>query len=214
MNIDRVTFPTRTDRTRYMLRRYGAILKGRILDVGCDKAVLRDLVPHLEYTGIDIGGTPTLALNLEKINALPFPDNTFDCVVCTDVLEHLDNLHAMFDELVRVTRGHIILSLPNCWVSARRPIQRGMGSLRFYGLPTNPQPDRHKWFFNITDGIEFVTAHAKLKGLKVEGLCVNEKPRPGWLRGLRRLLYPSRERYMNRYTHTLWALLAKPPVSA
>lgn len=213
MDIDLVAFPTRTDRTQYMVRRYGAILNGRMLDVGCDKAVLRDLVPNLEYTGIDIGGTPTLTLNLEQVASLPFPGNAFDCVVCTDVLEHLDNLHAMFDELVRVTRGHLLLSLPNCWVAARAPIRRGMGSPRFYGLPTDRPTDRHKWFFNITDGLEFVMEHAKRRGLTVENLCVNEKPRSEWLRGLRRMMYPSLDRYLNRYAHTLWALLAKPPFS-
>ena len=63
------------------------------LDVGCDEALLKTLLaPDIKYTGIDVAGKPDIVLNLEKIERLPFDDSTFDCVICSDVLEHLDKL--------------------------------------------------------------------------------------------------------------------------
>lgn len=80
---------------------------------------------------------------------LKFKDNSFDFVVRTEVLEHLDNFHDMVDELFRVSSKHVLISLPNCvdsygilnWVINRR-------SARFYGLPLKKPADRHKWFFS------------------------------------------------------------------
>ena len=36
-----------------------------------------------------------------------------DCVVCTDVLEHVNNLHEVFEELIRITKRYVIISVPN-----------------------------------------------------------------------------------------------------
>ncbi|MFH1144533.1 MAG: methyltransferase domain-containing protein [Candidatus Eisenbacteria bacterium] len=66
---------------------------------------LRDILGVASYVGVDIAGRPDIELNLEKAERLPFDDDAFDTVLCADVLEHLDNLHAIFDELVRVRAG-------------------------------------------------------------------------------------------------------------
>jgi len=107
VNVELNAFRSRMERSEYVARRYQALLQGKVLDVGCDQAVLRNLLPQSEYTGVDIGGAPDIELNLETAERLPFPDDAFDCVVCTDVLEHLDNLHHKFGEQVRVSRRHV-----------------------------------------------------------------------------------------------------------
>ncbi|MFH1501848.1 MAG: methyltransferase domain-containing protein [Candidatus Eisenbacteria bacterium] len=68
-----------------------------------------------------------MQLNIEEAERLPFADDSFDTALCVDVLEHLDDLHAMFAELVRVSGRRVIVSLPNCWNVARRRIERGGG---------------------------------------------------------------------------------------
>ena len=47
---------------------------------------------------------------------LPFSDNTFDIVVCTDVLEHLYAMDEAVSELCRVCadKGHLLISVPCC----------------------------------------------------------------------------------------------------
>ncbi len=202
-------FPTRLHRAEYIARRFQPELHGRVLDVGCDQGSLRDLLTDVDYLGIDAGGTPDMLINLEKAERLPFADSHFESVVCTDVLEHLDNLHAMFAELLRVSRGTVILSLPNCWSSARQPLQRGRGHFLHYGLPVEPPVDRHKWFFNVTEAVEFLVGQQSRLNYTIEQLHVTEKPR-AWARQLvRRLYYMRQSNYLNRYSNTIWAVLRK-----
>jgi len=208
MRVDYITFAARSDRSQYMARTFGEILAGRVLDIGCDEAVLKDLIAEIDYVGVDIGGKPDIKLNLEEIDRLPFDDASFDCVICIDVLEHLNNLHSVFHEMIRVTRKYLILSFPNCWCGARVPLQRGRGSFAFYGLPPEPPPDRHKWFFNLSEAKAFIEHHASALPVSIFAMHATEKPRAALLQGLRRVRYPSQERYLNRYAHTLWVVLA------
>ena len=209
MKVEYVAFQSRSERSEYIANRFRPLLAGKILDVGCDKAVLKKLLPHLDYTGTDVSGNPDVRLNLEEIDRLPFDDGAFDCVVCSDVLEHLDNFHHILGELIRVTKKHIILSLPNNWANARVPIERGKGSFGKYGLPIDPPQDRHKWFFNLSEANDFVKAQARQFPISILESHVTEKPRPFLIRAARRVWYPSQERYLNRYAHTLWVVLEK-----
>ena len=144
MEVEKTHFPTRRSRAIYIAKRFRKYLHGEVLDVGCDEAHLKDLLPNLSYTGIDVAGKPDICINLEKIDKLPFADKSFDCVLCSDVLEHIDNLHQIFYELLRVSKRYVIISLPNNWSSARLPIERGKGDFAHYGLPVEPILDRHK----------------------------------------------------------------------
>ena len=209
MQLDYVTFNQRADRSRYIADRFSKYLSGNVLDVGCDKAVLRDLVAGIEYTGIDVAGTPDIVLNLDQVDRLPFDDNAFNCTVCSDVLEHLDNLHFIFSELVRVTRNHLIISLPNNWANARRPIERGKGSIAHYGLPSTRPADRHKWFFGFSEAVEFAKDQERHLPIGLQALIANDKPRVRLIRLLRNLRYGRGNRYLNRYAHTVWAIYAK-----
>ncbi len=209
MNVEQVSFRDRSGRSEYVARRFQEVLKGKVLDVGCDKAVLRKLLPQVEYTGVDIGGTPDIQVNLEESGKLPFPDGSFDCVVCTDVLEHLENLHQIFGELVRVTRRHLVISLPNNWTNARVPIARGRGSFGKYGLPAEKPLDRHKWFFSLSEAADFIQAQTERHSVVCREMFATEKPRAGLVRAARRLRYPALDCYLNRYAHTLWARLEK-----
>ena len=148
MKIEYISFSTRSERSKYIANKFGKYIEGSLLDVGCDKAVLKTLIPKVDYVGIDVGGEPDMLVDLEKIEALPFEDAQFHAVVCSDVLEHIDNLHQIFDELVRVTNKYLIISLPNNWCNARRPIERGKGQISFYGLPPVKPLDRHKWWWS------------------------------------------------------------------
>lgn len=203
------SFPQRRDRAEFIASHYRDFIRGDVLDVGCDEGHIRELVPGIHYTGIDVGGKPDLTVDLEKTERLPFDDNAFHCLICSDVLEHLDSLHRTFGELVRVCRGHIIISLPNNWVNARQPIERGHGSFSHYGLPAERPMDRHKWFFSLADAQTFYYAQEKKYPIRVQDCFAMEKPRPALVRAARRLRYPNRRHYLNRYAHTLWVRYTK-----
>lgn len=97
----------------------------RVLDAGCGTGgVLSRLAPYGARVGIDVSA---LALGFARcrghrclaqatVEALPFPDATFDLVVSFDVLQHAaiaDDRHACA-ELARVLRpgGWLLLRLP------------------------------------------------------------------------------------------------------
>ena len=210
--LDHVKFEQRRDRTTYLVQRFRPYLQGAILDVGCGKAVLKQLLPDQPYTGVDVAGAPDVQLDLEKIERLPFDDAHFGCVVCTDVLEHLDNLHAIFAELLRVSSRYVIVALPNCWQVARVPISRGRGGFAHYGLPADRPADRHKWFFSYSQAHGFITEHLRRRPdwrLVDQRLC--EKPRCPLIRTLRQLRYGKGQKYWNRYSHTAWFVLERDP---
>lgn len=209
MKVEYVAFEERAERSRYIAKRFGDYIIGNVLDIGCDKAVLKGLLKDIKYTGIDIGGTPDIQINLDKVERLPFDDNIFDASVCSDVLEHLDNLHLIFGEIVRVSKKYIIISLPNNWSNARKPIERGVGSFSHYGLPSVRPIDRHKWFFGLSEAINFCTEQEKLYPISIKEMIVNEKPRPLITKMARHLKYPNLERYLNRYAHTVWVVFEK-----
>lgn len=168
---------------------------------------MREMLVDVDYVGIDVAGNPDHLIDLEATEQHPFEDRQFECVICIDVLEHLDALHRVFDELIRVTKRHLIVSLPNCWCCARQQIERGRGSISHYGLPPERPADRHKWFINITQSREFFEAKATGE-LKLLDLCIVEKPRNGIVRAFRKLIY-SDDCYQNRYAHTMFAVYEK-----
>lgn len=206
--VEHIAFPTRQARSEYVAHRFGEYFQGSLLDVGCFEAPLREMLSKTEYTGVDIAGSPDIELNLEDCQRLPFDDGSHDTVICIDVLEHLDNLHSIFEELIRVSRRNIIVSLPNSWRDARRPIERGNGDFLHYGLPHEIPLDRHKWFFNFTQARDFLQSRATALNLGIVELFGTEKPKSPAARAIRRLRYPG-DKYLNRYVQTIWAVFAK-----
>ncbi len=63
----------------------------------------------------NIGHLPNLMLNHASIYALPYPDNTFDGVILSEVLEHLDDDVAGLREALRVLKpgGVAAITVPN-----------------------------------------------------------------------------------------------------
>ena len=52
-----------------------------------------------------------------SIYKLPFADNTFDLVICSEVLEHLENYHSAIKEIYRILKpgGKFLPSVPSFW---------------------------------------------------------------------------------------------------
>jgi methyltransferase family protein len=209
MTSEIATFRDRAARSRFVAQRFAPYLAESVLDVGCFEAPLRELLRDVRYLGVDMAGSPDLRLDLDTGAALPFDDASWRTVVCIEVLEHLEHLHQVFDELVRVSREHVVVSLPNCWRDARSPIERGRGHFAHYGLPAEAPPDRHRWFFSYTEARDFIHAKARAHRLEVVELFGTEMHRAALRRVARRLRHPG-ARYFNRYVQTLWAVLRKP----
>lgn len=101
----------------------------KILDVGCGDGVLLSFVKKklddysLEFYGIDLSAEAILIAQKQIKNGhfvkstvykLPFPENTFDIVISTDVIEHVSRPKKMLKEIKRVAKenGNIIIGTP------------------------------------------------------------------------------------------------------
>ncbi len=96
-------------------------LSGAILDVGCGESPYRHLISAAgSYTGVDIDQAASFGMRarpdivaFDGIN-LPFPDQHFDHVLCTEVLEHAADPAALVRDIHRVLKpsGTLIVTVP------------------------------------------------------------------------------------------------------
>ena len=85
-----------------------------ILEIGVGGNIIRKMVPeNIQYTSCDISRdlSPDSVANIEH---LPFKSNSFDLVVCFEVLEHLpfEKLQSNLKELSRISKNDVLISLP------------------------------------------------------------------------------------------------------
>lgn len=162
------TVDSRLARTTYIVAAFKELFEqaDSVLDVGSSEGSLKKLlgtkvkdldVDEADITD-DVAGKPDFTVNLEHELLSSFQDNEFDVIVCSDVLEHLNNFHQTLEDLVRVARSHVIIALPNCtntWRALRILFKQTAG--RQWGLPINSRQDRHKWFFSWREIDTFFT---------------------------------------------------------
>ncbi|MCB0961406.1 MAG: glycosyltransferase [Acidimicrobiales bacterium] len=138
--------PAYRRRARWLLARLPTT--GRVLDAGTGLGSLlhaaQQLRPDLSIVGVDRSlervGDARLAgvaapLAGADVAVLPFPDATFDAVVCSEVLEHLDDPVTALRELRRVLRpgGDLLVTVPHAdFPAAWDPLNRALGAL---GVP-------------------------------------------------------------------------------
>ena len=110
----------------------------KVLDVGCGEGrhifgILNEFedvycygldqdIPSLDkckeglefFKELDLNGT---VFQQGSIYQLPFKENFFDLIICSEVLEHLDDYHAAIDEIYRVLKpgGKFLSSVPSYW---------------------------------------------------------------------------------------------------
>lgn len=91
-----------------------------ILDAGCGNGIITNkLVDKYQVTGLDISPAALQYVKCPTVQApitdIPFPDRSFETVICNEVLEHLDNsaLQKAVQELKRVASKYIIISVPH-----------------------------------------------------------------------------------------------------
>jgi ubiquinone/menaquinone biosynthesis C-methylase UbiE len=127
-----------------MLRRTDAEL---VLDAGCGEGFVTTYLarrdPSLRITGVDVkedaiayardhfGDLATFRTG--SVYKLPFSDNSFDAIVCSEVLEHLDDPVRPLDEFKRVARRHVLITVP------REPYFKWLNDLG-RGLRLSPDP--------------------------------------------------------------------------
>lgn len=140
-----------------------------VLDVGCRDAVLKNyLACDLKYTGVDICPGPYVdhVCNIE--NGIPLETSSYDVVFALDVLEHTNDIFSVFEELVRIARLQIIVSLPNMYHWRFRLRYLFGCEMGKYILPLEPIVDRHRWLTSYRTTHNFCHHMAKKYSLKLQ----------------------------------------------
>jgi 2-polyprenyl-3-methyl-5-hydroxy-6-metoxy-1,4-benzoquinol methylase len=135
----------------------------KILDVGCGSGRHTRAVSRLENVmaiGLDINfddvsearrrlteektqgvqGNGTWEMMVADITALPFKDNVFDVVICSEILEHVPHQEVAAHEVTRVVKPEkdVVVSVPRylperiCWALSRDYHNANNGHIRIY----------------------------------------------------------------------------------
>jgi 2-polyprenyl-3-methyl-5-hydroxy-6-metoxy-1,4-benzoquinol methylase len=132
----------------------------RVLDAGCGGG--RHLCEPFRTAGVDVAGVDLKWEDLCKtrgylslmagetsgrwvvsqadVTKLPFADGSFDIVICSEVLEHIEDNRSAVRELVRVLKpgGDLVVTVPRfwperiCWAISRAYHNEPGGHIRIY----------------------------------------------------------------------------------
>jgi SAM-dependent methyltransferase len=92
---------------------FGALERGaRVLGLDLDRPSLRAAVGGLRTRAEELGSLGAMLQG--DTFALPFPDQSFDRVICAEVMEHVHDFRAAARELARVTKpgGRLAITIP------------------------------------------------------------------------------------------------------
>lgn len=94
----------------------------RVLDVGCGGRIYEPFIDAGEYIGIDVeeSGHDRTGKIVDRFfdgTSIPFDDDRFDLVLCTEVLEHAVDAEKLFAEMKRVLKPNaaLFLTVPYIW---------------------------------------------------------------------------------------------------
>ncbi len=136
-----------------------------LLDAGCGEGFvvnfLTTRMPDLKVTGVDVNEKAIeyaqehfgekARFRRGSVYKLPFSDKSFDAVLCSEVLEHLDDPNRAIGELKRVARSHVIITVPH------EPYFQWLNNVgRFIGVSEDPG---HVNFWTSNTFQAFVSAH-------------------------------------------------------
>ncbi len=97
------------------LRRYAAECRGRFLEFG-DPRYRPTFAPAMvtQYDVLNIVPGPNVTIVGDIQSCSQIPDNTYDVIVCTQVLEHVPNPFLASSELIRILKpgGRLLLTVP------------------------------------------------------------------------------------------------------
>ena len=125
---------------------------GRVIDYGCADVPYRRLfASDADFVPADLPGNPRAAVQIRSDGTLPVPDEDFDALLSTQVLEHVNDPQLYLSECFRVLRpgGRMLLSTHGIMVHHADPV------------------DYWRW---TSEGLDRVVREAGFEVLRFEGI--------------------------------------------
>lgn len=154
----------------YHISKNAPSLQGKMMDFGCGTKPYKPLFTNVsEYIGVDYNGEGHSHKD-ENIDVMydgkkiPFPDNTFDSILSSEVFEHIFNLEEILDELNRVLKpgGRILITVPFAWHEHEMPNDFG----RYTSIGFQSLLERHNFkIISLEKTSSFVETLFQLWGL-------------------------------------------------
>lgn len=173
--------------TEMLRRRIGSSVDAWVLDAGASDGLFLSRVGASRGVGVNFLQACAKNIQASGFNAcvgdieeLPFSDKSFDYVICCETLEHVPNPVHTLNELARVCKNRIHLTIP--WMPRTRINSRPAGW---------PEIEGHIFEFSEQDFAKVLT-HARVRCVYQDRVQVF--PEPGnvlaqlWLK---RWMYPS-----------------------
>jgi 2-polyprenyl-3-methyl-5-hydroxy-6-metoxy-1,4-benzoquinol methylase len=148
------------DRNQFVARKLGKLNNQIILDIGCrDQVFKKSLLGNFEYIGVDYDteneNTEFINHNLEQ--GLPKQIGKIDIINAMDVLEHVENIHDIFNECLEKSEQKVAIALPNMAYYKFRLAFLFSGEISGkYIFHSKKIIDRHRWFTTYYNNINFV----------------------------------------------------------
>jgi SAM-dependent methyltransferase len=98
-----------------------------VLDVWCGSRPYEDLLPRgARCVGLDVPGNPYGVADVTSDELLPFPDRSFDLLLCTEAFQFVPDPEAAVAEFQRVLRdgGTAVIALPFAFEYDPRVLER------------------------------------------------------------------------------------------
>ncbi len=140
-------------RLRAIARMVSAGPQHRILEVGCGGGHVLQMFPESELVGVDVSSRMLakarrnlagyrVQLLKGELRELDLSPGSFDRVICTEVLEHVDDPEEILLRIRGLIRpgGRVVITFPN-----DRLVQRLKGLIRATGLTRLPLFSRLSW---------------------------------------------------------------------
>ncbi len=107
----------------------------KILDYGCGQAKSA----YYRALGFAVAACDVLPIDTEQFTlidpkkaTLPFAENSFDLVIASEIIEHVESPFALIAELLRISKKEIILTTPNPQSLYSRALFKKTGFLHWF----------------------------------------------------------------------------------
>lgn len=144
----------------------------KVIEAGCGEGnVTNHILSNYDckIRGFDIGekaiskakqSFPNIQFENQSIYKTKYQDETYDLVVCCEVLEHLENYVDALKELLRISKKYIIVSVP------KEPVWRILNMCRLKYLSKLGNTPGHVNHWNRSEFIKLISKYGEIIDVK------------------------------------------------